>query len=267
MGVINLTPNSFSDGGAYQRSFKNLINDHFDILDFGAESTAPFNQEVSESEEWQRLKSNLENYQNDFKNKTISLDSYKLSTMKKFVKTFQAKKIILNDVSGCLEPEYLDFLKDHSDTYFVYTHNFVPSRNQTSDHMKYSSRQPINLKMYFDEAYEYLSKNGLVSRVIFDPGFGFAKTRDQNILLLKELPTIIKSYPRELPWLIGLSRKSFLRKDRLVDPKNPETQDELDRMGSNIMSSLMAELRNRMIIFRTHETKSYQTALSSLKYL
>lgn len=259
MGVINVTPDSFSDGGTYQN--KNLKSLKFDILDFGAESTAPFNKAISASEEQTRLK----NFFSPIANKWVSLDSYKLETMKWFKEEFPSQKTIFNDISGQLEDEYLEFLQGQ-DSYFVFSHNLVPTRQESSSHMKFT-QDSLDFYAYFDQALEKIDQRGLLDKVILDPCFGFAKTREQNISLLKKLPELVKRFNSDIPWLIGISRKSFLRNPPNLNPKKEEFKRKLDQIGSTIMASLIKDLKGRKVIFRTHEEESFHLALESSQYL
>lgn len=263
MGVINLTPNSFSDGNAnfIQNLLKNLSS--FDLLDFGAESTAPFNEKVSAELEWERL-SQLLPYKEQLRNKVLSLDTYKTQIMEKFIGEFNNHQIILNDVSGQLETEYLEILKANPEVLFVYSHNLVPSRLETNSHIDFVGEEKPDLIHYFSKAMELLKKHGLEKRVIFDPCFGFAKSREQNIELLRELPKLIQGFSKDQPWLIGVSRKSFLRKPPNLNVKDPAVQAQLDREQTVIIKDLMGKLSGYKIIFRTHTENSFKNACLSI---
>lgn len=265
MGVINLTPNSFSDGGkAFEQKW---WEQDFDIYDIGAESTAPFNQAITQETELKRLKEYLYPHLNKLKGKTLSLDSYKIKTMESFLKTFKDFNLIINDVSGQIEPEYLELLKRHPKVHFVLGHNLVPKREQTSLHMNYAQKRLSDIKGYFQERLGILQDHHLENRVIFDPCFGFAKTREQNIELLKDLPELIQSFDKKIPWLIGISRKSFLRNPVDMDPKLKINQEKLDAIGSTYLTKLMHELPQFSLIMRVHTPENFDRAMLALNFL
>lgn len=261
MGVINLTPDSFSDGKrAYSYPW---WQDVFDIYDIGAESTAPFNQAITENEELDRLEKHLFPLKEKLRGKVLSLDSYKINTMKVFLKEFKGFSIILNDVSGKLEDQYLKILKDNPKVLFVLSHNLAPSRELTSNHMDYTQVESLNLKDYFLDKLLILKKESLSNRVIFDPCFGFSKTTQQNIKLLKNLPRLIRSFDSDIPWLVGISRKRFLRESLEMDMRQKVNQIKVDQLQSILLSKLMDQLPKRKLIMRVHLGESFDQALGA----
>lgn len=247
MGIVNITPDSFSDGGVnlksnYLKLFLNQDALKFSGLDFGAQSTAPINSKVSLEDELSRLNDHLvpvveslpANYFAHFK--WISIDSYYPEVVlwfKKFIDKMTGGnlKVIWNDVAGKLDDQTVELLKNNPTIDYVFSHNLVPDRLQTNAHMKFVSptlnSEFINqVSHYFISGLEVLKKYSISKqRIILDPCFGFSKSREQNITLMNHLDQLIidLGHPR---WLIGLSRKSFLRENK-DDFKNADAHQLL----------------------------------------
>ncbi|MCB9062969.1 MAG: dihydropteroate synthase [Halobacteriovoraceae bacterium] len=221
MGVINITPNSFSDGQKYFDTFHcreqilKMIDLGVDIIDVGAESTAPFNSFVEQDEEWRRIEEIFLHAidQNMFsKNILISLDTYKVSIIRKFIeaKIVPLERIIWNDVSGVIDPEMIELLQDYPSLTYIFSHTRVPKRELTQNHMKYADESTqiiFDVNEKFDRGLDLLHFH---KNIILDPCFGFSKTLNQNYSLLKEFPHLIDKYTQQL--ILGISRKSFLKK-------------------------------------------------------
>ena len=232
MGVINLTPNSFSDGGDFNQfhSFKNRFLELLKwahIIDLGAESTAPFNSKISAKEELSRYEELFFPLLEELEDPhiEISIDTYKvdvfITVLKKINLKWPKTRVIFNDVSGAIDSELVDVLKSRElDFSYVFSHNLAPSREQTQNHMKYLSpsvgmdffRENIR---YFEEGLKRLST--FEKTIIIDPCFGFSKSREQNLYLLKNLKTFLLQFPVGLDCLVGISRKSFLRSEKNKD--------------------------------------------------
>jgi dihydropteroate synthase len=225
MGVINITPDSFStpnlhnDSNSFLTHFK-AMQDWADIIDIGAESTAPMNQAISEAQE-------LERYQKivfpilsslDITETIISIDTYKprlfMTVADEFLRYHPKVKLIWNDVSGKLDGEMQDILQKPPFPFtYVYAHNLVPQRRLTNDHMSYISTAQGELFLneivtYFQEGMHFLEKCNVP--FILDPCFGFSKSREQNQYLLKNIRRFLDHFS-DKQMLIGISHKSFLR--------------------------------------------------------
>lgn len=235
MAIINLTPDSFSDGGKFigqQHLCDHLAylekKNHL-IFDFGAESTAPFNSALPQADEIARFDHYLLPALNkiDFNNKYISIDTYKMDVFKYVYTAIKSSspsaQVIWNDVSGILDSAVIEILKiDCPDAHYVYCHTFNESRSNSSDHMDYAqdiSPQELLCKIIdsFECARSKLKKEGLLAKVFFDPCFGFGKNFEQNIYLLDNLATLMKCHQQ---WVIGISRKSFLQRLCLEQDQN-----------------------------------------------
>jgi dihydropteroate synthase len=262
MGVINVTPNSFSDGGInlnsinlqcnlnYMMSFKDLI------IDIGFESTAPFNKSISVIEERKRFNFFLNNCKRLKELKVISIDTYKVDNMIYFYEKLKGKnkniKVIINDVSGILEDSLFEVLKKLPDAFYVYSATRIKNRKKLHEHMDFLP-SPIDIKLevkeQFLQAIHLFSKNGLSHKLILDPGFGFSKTLDENWELINNFEMVIKEISH--PVIVGLSKKSFLRaKIKSDDPKND---------SEFIHYELIQELKETKnnLIFRIHDPLIY----------
>ena len=267
MGVINITPNSFSDGGKFTDvdSIKHQIN-HFrnydcTHFDFGAESTAPFNDRISAREELKRLAPLFELLRSgEFRPfETLSFDTYKLEVFKEIITLVRdelklTNRVIFNDVSGVMDEDLFKLMNEYEFDY-VYSHCLVPSRSETSNHMNYLVDK-VDLSKYFSEAREVFKSKSVLERVIFDPCFGFSKSSEQNLALIDSVTDWCSKEDR---WLLGISRKSFLRS--LSNSKDREEQFLFSELlHAQILSSWMNNLHNSLILIRLHDPQVFHSA-------
>ncbi|MCB9093715.1 MAG: dihydropteroate synthase [Halobacteriovoraceae bacterium] len=266
MGVINITPNSFSDGGLYldqsrlKQQIQNLEEVGCDIFDFGAESTAPFNQAITFQEEQRRLKQYLYPILEEKEFKRLSLDTYHLESIEDFCNDWKFSELIWNDVSGCFDKKTCDFLKSHPEVSYIYSHNLCESREACAKHMDYVDENWTWDKMvgFFEKFLEKYQKEGLKNKVYLDPCFGFSKSRKQNHELLKNFSSLLKAFSR-YPFVLGISRKSFLRFG------NKEKQDPRLLLETEILQSMfiqqilnqLADQQNYDLIVRLHDSSVY----------
>ncbi len=228
MWVVNLTPDSFSDGGLWQTHVaKNWdsVSAHFSretIIDVGAESTAPGRNAISASQEMERLDRYFFTILNTLKRSVrVSIDTYKpevidwcVSKLKAFP---QVERVIWNDVSGLYHDRVIDILKLYPELNYVLCHNKVASRSEVLSHSTLgTSSLNRNHNIYsevvhfFADALEYFKEQKMENRIILDPAFGFAKSRMENWSLVEKIPSLLQSFPCH-NFVIGISRKSFLR--------------------------------------------------------
>ncbi len=208
---MNVTPNSFSDGGELlsPESFKNKLSEFSTLegIDLGAESTAPMNESIRWESEWERLKVYLP-LMRDYTG-ALSIDTYHPETIEEVLRYYQDNhlkgELIWNDVSGKFDHFARDFLSFSPEFKYVYCHNLAPKRELTGKHMDYVD-QDLSLESLRDYYGGFK-----IPQIIFDPCFGFSKTYEQNWFLLENFHKLqeITGHDR---WLVGFSRKSFLRK-------------------------------------------------------
>ena len=255
VGILNLTPDSFSDGGKYFDEKKALfyleemLMAGADIIDIGAESTRPNAQILNAQEEIARLENILpklifaiKNF-NKIHNKNIqtSIDSYHLETI------IFAHKIgveIINDVSGLIDEKIIDYIAQNNLT-AILMHNLAIHSNpelivnrdlNVVEEIINWAQAKINFLM---------SKKIQKSQLIFDPGIGFAKNSTQSIRILKNINAF---RVLNLPIYVGHSKKSFL------DAINISSQPELDRTAKTLIISQYLAQKN-IDYLRVHDVK------------
>ena len=255
MGVLNVTPDSFSDGGQlYNNSRVNIdavltraqkmVNDGADILDVGGESTRPGAYQVSEIEELDRVVPTVEALVKNFET-IISVDS---STPAVMLESARHGAGLLNDVRGFRRPGALQVAADTGLALCVMHMRGEPDTMQTA---------PIyddvvnEIAIFLDQRLTALSAAGIdLGRVIIDPGFGFGKTAEHNFELLARIGELcIKGQPL----LVGLSRKSMI--------SSVLNRSSEERVFASVALALMAVERGARIV-RVHDVAETFDALS-----
>jgi dihydropteroate synthase len=265
MGIINATPDSFSDGGKNSSAdgvlaaIKEFHQHQFEVVDIGCESTAPSNHPLTALEEKKRLdewvipalaKTPF------WENLIVSIDTYRFENFhyvyESIVKTGRRPKHwIFNDVSGSGWRKGKKFLGEADDVSYVYTPSLCPSPEEDFRHARYHF--PCNgddflkaLTNHMDASIKELAFLG--SRLILDPGFGFSKTRAQCLFLAEHLPRLLDHWPSK-PWLIGVSRKSFLRGEGCLRDEILSSEDK----HLELLKRWSLQSTKFMLIFRVHD--------------
>jgi dihydropteroate synthase len=269
MGVINITPDSFSDGAkfntpsGFQEKFQSLAST-CDIIDIGAESTAPFNAAIDSITE-------LERFQKIFypllqatpaPDCAISIDTYKIEVFKQLyqeIKKYWPKvAVIFNDISGSIDLELMDLLNSDLEFSYVYSHNLAPTRLESSNHINYlfkgSNEEFLeSVTKYFKEASLKFSNTN--KTIYFDPCFGFSKSREQNQLLITKCAEVFNKLNR--PLVYGISRKSFMRFPKDLDSKDHYQQKVMDSMQSILFTKLINDYKFELVL-RVHDMASLE---------
>ncbi|MFH0958551.1 MAG: dihydropteroate synthase [Pseudomonadota bacterium] len=222
MGVINTTPDSFSDGGinftseVAIRNGLSMLEDGAHILDIGGESTRPGSGYTNVDEEIRRVVPVISGICRQRPDTIMSIDTRRMSVAKAAI---QAGAIIINDISGFRDDPKLAILARDTRAFMIVMHMLgVPRTMQKEIH--YESF-PEDIFSFFEERISYLEKVGVSSnRIILDPGIGFGKTFDQNLTLINRLDHFLKL---KKPLLMGPSRKAFLGK--IVNEPIPSKRD------------------------------------------
>ncbi|MBM5782997.1 MAG: dihydropteroate synthase, partial [Pelagibacterales bacterium] len=218
VGILNITPDSFSDGGRFNskesaiKHLENMLLNGADMIDIGAESTRPGHIKITAEEEWQRLENILpelvfiiKNFNKKF-NKEVksSIDSRNFSTAKK---SYEAGIDVINDVDGLRDENMIDFIASSKATTIIMHCEPVPSVDGAIINKNVNlTSEIIN---WAKNKVSYLEKKGVKkSQLIFDPGIGFNKDAMQSIRILKNIDEYRSI---GLPLYIGHSRKSFLK--------------------------------------------------------
>ena len=246
MGIVNVTPDSFSDGGKYfapitaiDFAFK-LIDEGADIIDIGGESTRPGADKVSCSEELARVIPVIEGIRSNNNKILISIDTTKSVVAKEAV---EAGANIINDVSGLSfdnqMPETIAQLKAP-----VIIMHMKGNPSDMQENPKY--KDVINeIITYFKEKINIAINSGIEREmIILDPGIGFGKTVEHNFKILSELNRFNNL---ELPLLIGPSRKSFIGLTLNLPP-----EDRLDGTAATVAVGV----NNGARIVRVHDVKN-----------
>ncbi len=201
MGILNVTPDSFSDGGRFNApdralaQAKKLVADGADIVDVGAESTRPGHVPISAEEEWTRLESLLEPLLASV-DAPLSIDTYKAATARRAT---DLGVIVVNDVWGLQHDSAMADTVAEAGAGLIVMHNresVDPAIDIVAD-----------LRRFFDHSLDLARRAGIpAEHIILDPGIGFGKTKEQNLAALAAT-TQLQDY--RLPILIGISRKSI----------------------------------------------------------
>ena len=245
MGVINMTPDSFSDGGEYNtfkkanQRIKNLIKSGADIIDIGGESTRPGSKVINPKNELERVKSVIKKFKKSFSKTFLSIDTRKSQVIDYAVKV---KTDIVNDVS-C-------FKFDQN------SHKFVRNKNiwKIIHHMQGTPQtMQINPKYhhvlldiydFFEKEISNFKYDKYKKKLILDPGIGFGKKLKHNLMILNKISIF---HSLGFPILIGTSRKRFINQ---ISGK----YDTKERIGGTL-SSIMYSLSQGVKIFRVHNVE------------
>ena len=253
LGVLNLTPDSFSDGGKFNTKKKGinhaikLYKEGADLIDVGGESTRPGSKEVNKEDEWNRIKDILKSI---VKKIPISLDTRKSEIMKNGIKV--GVKLI-NDVSGLsFDPETINILKKYKIP-FVIQHTLGTPENMQKN-PKYKN-ELLDIYDFFEEKIKLLRSKGIKhNNIILDPGIGFGKKLKHNMNLIRRVSIF---HSLGFPILVGNSRKRFIKD---ISKKN----DSYTRIGGTISSSLYLMMQGVQIL-RIHDVNEVMQAIKVFK--
>ena len=276
MAILNVTPDSFSDGGKYKGiddilfNAERLINEGADIIDIGGESTRPGALKVSAEEETERIAPVIKVIKSRF-DVPISVDTYKAKVA---AEAIREGALIINDISGGkLDPMMYKTVASYGinkDIKYVLTHNVIGESGALSGNV---SESDIGLhKAYYVNLLknellqltkEALSEGIKKENIILDPGLGFNKTYEQNLWIMDSLSELCKLNGKSdgeinddngyiYPLLVGASRKSFIGKalDREVN----------ERLSGTLATSVIAYLKGASYI-RVHDVKENADAV------
>jgi dihydropteroate synthase len=247
MGILNATPDSFSDGGQYagiERAVaraEEMIAEEADIIDIGGESTRPGSELVLADEEISRVVPIITAITSRF-DVPVSIDTWKSEVAREAV---NAGAEIINDISGLRWDDNLAGVAAGSGAGIVLMH----SRGEFAD---MHSQPPVD--DIFREVSEGLkssiavARNAgvLAERIVLDVGIGFGKTLDQNLRLIGKLQRITPEFP-EFPILVGASRKSFIGK--LLNGIPPE-----ERLAGSLAAAVIAAVNGAKVL-RVHDVR------------
>ncbi len=226
VGILNITPDSFSDGGKFNsidaalNQTQKLIDDGADVIDIGAESTRPTAKKISASEEWSRLENILPEIvalvKSSKRKIKTSIDSYHFETL---VKSFNAGVDIVNDVTGLQDARIIDFIaRNNIETVLMHCEKIAPFPDAIiNPHINLVDEM---LRWFAQKIADLESKNVKKSQLVLDPGIGFGKDAVQSIRILKNIE---KFRIFNLPIYVGHSKKSFLEEVKIAGSRAEKT--------------------------------------------
>ena len=256
MGVINLTPDSFSDGGKYNKKNSGfshasyLIKKGCKILDIGGESTRPGAKDVDKIIEWKRINKTLKKVRK--LNKFISLDTRKSWIMEKGIKN---KINLINDVSGFdYDAKTINVLKKHKIPFVIHHMQGTPKNMQKNPRYK---NVLLDIYDFFENKVKKIRSLGIKhNNIVLDPGIGFGKNLKHNMTLINNISIF---HSLGFPIMLGVSRKRFIKD---LSGNN----DSKERLGGTISSSLYA-MTNGVQILRVHDVNEVNQSIKVFKLL
>jgi len=253
MGILNVTPDSFSDGGKFSHfdsaliQVETMINDGADIIDIGGESTRPGAAEVNEQDELKRVIPLLKAIKSKF-DICVSIDTSKAKVMEESI--IHGADVI-NDVRALQNEGCLAVLAQSSVPVCLMHMQGLPRTMQAKPQY---DNIIADIKKFFESRIQACEQAGInKSRLILDPGFGFGKTLEQNYQLLAQLA---KFKALGLPILSGTSRKSMVG--------NLLNRDVTERLSGSLATAIIAMQQGAKII-RVHDVKETVDALKVLQ--
>ena len=254
IGILNLTPDSFSDGGRYNqigsalKRVKSLLKAGCKIIDVGGESTRPGSKDIDENIEWKRIKNLLKKIRS-YKF-LLSLDTRKTFVMRK---ALRYKLNIVNDVSGfSYDTKTIDFLKKTKLPLII---NHSKGEPRTMQRKPSYKNVLIEIYDFFEKKIDLLRKAGIKhNNIVLDPGIGFGKNLKHNITIMNNISIF---HSLGFPIMLGSSRKRFIK---YISGKN----DSNIRLGGTLASSIHA-MMNGVQIMRVHDFNEISQGLKVFK--
>ena len=254
-GILNLSPNSFFDGGKYTNDYKGLkqcekmLKEGADFIDIGAESSKPGSKRITEKEELKRLIPFLEKLKINFPSTLFSIDTWKSKIAEESILRGAS---IINDISsGNMDKKMMNVISKYKVTYIMMHMKNNPETMQKNP-IKSNS---INLVIDFFKKKIKEAESHKIKNLIIDPGIGFGKSLDENFKLLKNIKKL-KVF--NCPIMIGISRKSIIHKKL-----NIKISESLN--GTTILNTY--SLIKNANILRVHDVKEAKECIDLLQEL
>ncbi|MDC3109486.1 dihydropteroate synthase [Flavobacteriales bacterium] len=243
MGILNVTPDSFFDGGLYNTEKKvdiqvmKMIEDGMDILDVGGYSSRPGAKEISIDEEIDRVIPVVKFIRKKYPELILSVDTFRSEVARNCL---DLGIDIINDISaGCIDKNILDVVSEYNCPYIMMHMKGTPQTMQINPEYDNLIKE---LLIFFAKRIYLAREKGIID-IIVDPGFGFGKTLDHNYTIIKKIENFKLL---DLPILVGISRKSFITKQLDINKK-----DSLN--GTTALN--MYFLEKKINILRVHDVK------------
>ena len=252
IGVLNVTPDSFSDGGlffeeskAYDQA-KLMVESGATVIDIGGESTRPGSKTINDQDEWDRIKNIVIKFKKNFPNIPLSLDTRKSYVMRKGI---EQGVDIINDVSGLnFDNKSFDLINSKNTPFVLHHMQGTPDimqKNPTYDDAL------LDIFDFFEEKINFCIKKKFKKEfIIIDPGIGFGKNLKHNLRIMSKISTF---HSLGCPILIGTSRKRFI--EHIVTKF-----DTPDRTGGTL-ASVLSGLLQGVQLFRVHNVKEIKQGI------
>ena len=257
MGILNMTPDSFSDGGKFNsfkkasHQIKNMIKAGADIIDIGGESTRPGSKIISQENELKRVKKIIESFKKNFPKTLLSIDTRKSSVIDFSI---SKKADIINDVS-CFkfDSKSFDLIKNKNLWKVIHHMQGTPQTMQIKP--KYN-HVLLDIYDFFENEIKRFKKDKFRQKLMLDPGIGFGKNLKHNLMILSKISIF---HSLGFPILIGTSRKKFIN-------QISSAYDSKERVGGTL-SSIIFSLSQGIKIFRVHNVLEIKQGLLVYKAL
>lgn len=254
MGILNVTPDSFYsdsrsfDAEAISRRIDEMVSEGVDIIDLGAYSSRPGADEVTPQQEMQRLEMGMEMLCKKAVSVPISIDTFRAEVAEFAIKTLGAD--IINDISAALLDE--DMISTVAKLKVPYIAMHMRGNPSTMSQLTHYDNVTAEVMRELSERINRLTLAG-VNDIIIDPGFGFAKTTEQNFELLRNIELL---HELGYPLLVGVSRKSMIYKSL-----NITASEALN--GTTVINTLA--LQAGAAILRVHDVKAAHEAIKLIQ--
>jgi dihydropteroate synthase len=254
MGIVNVTPDSFYDGGKYDtvadvlRDVEEKLYQGADIIDIGAASSRPSATEITKEEEWKRLKDVLAGIRKQFPTCVLSVDTYRVPIAEMAV---EEGANIINDIGGGTMDANMFSTIARLDVPYVLMH--IQGTPQTMQNNPMYDNVSRDVKTELENKIDVLTTLNF-TKLIIDPGFGFGKNLEHNYLLLKNLKQFAEM---GYPVLAGMSRKGMINKVIGTDPVSALN-------GTTVVNTIA--LLNGASILRVHDVREAKQAIELVQY-
>ena len=257
MGVINMTPDSFSDGGRFNslkkanQRIRDMNEVGVDIIDIGGESTRPGSKIIPQKKELQRVKKVIKKFKKKFPKILLSIDTRKSIVMDFSIKS---KVDIVNDIS-CFRHDHKSFNSVKNKNLWKIIHHMQGTPQTMQINPSYN-HVLLDIYDFFENEIERFKKFKHNKKIILDPGIGFGKNLKHNLMILNKISLF---HSLGFPILIGTSRKRFIG-------QIANSCDTKERFGGTL-SSIIYSLSQGVKIFRVHNVKEVKQGLSVFEAL
>ena len=251
MGILNMTPDSFSDGGKFNERKKafnqisKMIKSGANIIDIGGESTRPGSKIIPSKIEWQRVAGVFKKFKKKFPKTLLSIDTRKSLVVKNAIKN---KVDIINDVS-CFKFDREIFKVIQNKNLWKIIHHMQGTPQTMQINPKYK-HVLLDIYDFFENEIIKLKGDDYLNKVILDPGIGFGKNLKHNLMILNKISIF---HSLGFPILIGTSRKRFIN-------QISKNFDSKERLGGTL-SSVLHSLSQGVQVFRVHNVEEVKQGI------